>query len=499
MKRSLRALTLASLVIALAACGKKGEETNSPGGKKGSTLEEQDRQRAELKKQAKTDTLIDLANKDLSRGRYISARKKANDALEVDSNNADAYAVLGASYWRGGDYVESTKAFQEAIEIDKANFGALLGLARNYQAAGKHKEAIELADQAGSGDAKQIDPMLTKLWSYYALADADNAVKTLDDIFQNIGEDPLVPIVQALAAFIRPFEGKGELIQIEGAKGTSNAGLDVDGGLKYGGAVIGGEFQPVVFFELREEARIHADLAKSLKLKPLGKMKPIGVDTEQDVVLVPEVKIGDLKIKNVPAIVEDLSPYASIGEVPGMLLGRQVLNKLGAVTFDFPNASLEVEAAVPAGPPAGMAESPLLLLDMHILLVPITEVVLDGSDFKFFAWLGGRYKAGMAVTSRTYLKSGNRPSELAELDDPDQGLKMVFFESVALGDYAARGVGGLVLANNPPDPDLAQIIDGTNFEIGGYLNLALMKGMKMTFVPSAGKLYVAGRAPAAGG
>ena len=170
---------------------------------------------------------------------------------------------------RAARRVASTKAFQEAIEIDKANFGALLGLARNYQAAGRHKEAIELADQAGANDAKQIDPMLTKLWSYYALADADNAVKTLDNIFQNIGEDPLVPIVQALAAFIRPFEGKGELIQLEGAKGTSNAGLDVDGGLKYAGAVIGGEFQPVVFFELREEARIHADLAKSLKLKPL--------------------------------------------------------------------------------------------------------------------------------------------------------------------------------------------------------------------------------------
>ncbi len=496
MKRSLRALTVASLVIALAACGKKGE-TQTPDGKKGSTASTGNNIE-DAKAKAKSETLIDQANADLSRGRYVSARQKANDALAVDSNNADAYAVLGASHWRAGDYAASTKAFKEAIEIDKSNFGALLGLARNLQAAGNHKEAIELADQAANGDTKQVDPLLTKLWSYYAMADADNAVKTVDAIFPVLGEDRMLPIVQALAAFIRPFEGKGPLITVEGAKGSSSAGLDVDAGLKYTGAEIGGEFQQVIFFELREEARIHADLAKSLGLKSMGKVKPIGGADELDVVLVPQVKIGDLKIKNIPALVDDLAPYASIGEVPGMLFGRQVFNRLGSVTFDFPNSSLELTAEVPAGPPAGAAEAPLLLLDMHILLVPITQVILDGSDFPFFAWIGGRYKAGMAVTRRSYLKSGNRPSELDELDDPTQGLKMVYFGEVAIGDHSTKGVGGLVLANNPPDPDLQQIISGTTFELGGYINLALMKGMKMTWVPSAGKLFISGRAPSAG-
>jgi len=497
MKRSLRALSVASLVIALAACGKKGEETNSPG-EKGSSVADQDAKLAEAKLKAKSDTLIDQANADLQRGRYVSARKKADDALAVDSNNADAFAVLGAAHWRAGDYEASTKAFKEAIEIDKANFGALLGLARNYQAAGKHKEANELADQAAGGDAKQVDPLLTKLWSYYAMADADNAVKTIDGIFPVLGEDPLLPIVQALAAFIRPFEGKGPLIVIEGQKGSSSAGLDVDAGLKYTGAEIGGDFQQVIFFELREEARIHSALAKKLGLKPVGKVQPIGGAAELDVVLVPEVKIGDLKIKSIPALVDDLSPYASIGEVPGMLFGRQVFNRLGAVTFDFPNSSLEVLAEAPASAPAGAAEAPLLLLDMHILLVPITKVLLDGSDFPFFAWIGGRYKSGMAVTKRSYLKSGNRPSDLDELDDPDQGLKMVYFKEVAVGDHVTQGVGGLVLANNPPDPDLQQIISGTTFELGGYINLALMKGMKMTWIPSAGKLFISGRAPSGG-
>jgi tetratricopeptide (TPR) repeat protein len=496
MQRSLRALTILSLLVAMTACGKKQEGTVAPGDdvKDGQLSSELDAKNKASKDKAKTNTLISLANEDLARGRYVSARAKANDALAVNPNNADAFAVLGASYWRGGDFDASTKAYKEAIELDRNNFGALLGLARNYQALGNHKEALELADVVLKDNAKQIDPLLTKLWSYYALADADNAVKVLDELFQFIGDNPILPLVQAQAAFMRPLEGKGELIKVEGARGTSNAGLDVEGGLKYTGAEVGGTFAPLVFFELREECRIDKELAKSLGLKAVGKIKPIGAEAEQEIVLIPEIKFrGDLKIKNIPAIVDDLSPYASIGETPGVLLGRQVLSKIGSVTFDFPTSSLEITAAAPTAAPAGAAEAPFLLLDMHVLLVPVTRVSIDGSDFSFFSWLGGRYKAGMSVTRWAYLKSGHLPREIAELDDPDQGLKMVFLKEMKLGSAVTTGLGGLVLAGTPPDPDLAQIIDGTGFELGGYINLTLMKGWKMTLVPSAGKIYVTPR------
>src|SRR5690606_10530684 len=141
---------------------------------------------------------------------------------------------------------------------------------------------------------------------------------------------------------------------------------------------------------------------KKLGLKPVGTYKPLGADKDANIVLVPEVKFGKLSLKNVPAVVEDLSPYASIGDVPGMLLGRQVMHKLGSVTFDFPNSSFEATAAAPTAPPAGAAEAPFLAIDMHVLLVPVTRLIVDGSDFSFFAWLGGRFKAGVAITRRTF-------------------------------------------------------------------------------------------------
>jgi tetratricopeptide (TPR) repeat protein len=489
MSFSTRVLALVVLTLAAPAC--KKADTSAPGGKKGLTPEEADKQRDEKLKLAKAKSLVGMANEDLAKGRWFSARERANRALEVEPNDADAFTVLGAANWRAGDFTASTKAFKEALELDATNFGAVVGLGRNLQAAGDHKTAIELQDKILASDPKQFDPLVTKLWSYYALADADNAVKTLDALFANIETDnPMRPLLLANAAFMRPLEGKGELIKIAGAKGTSDLQVDAAQGIKHSGGLVGGEFTRVVFFELREEARIHKALADQLKLKPLGKITPIG-GAETSVVLVPEVKFGDLTLTNVPAIVDDLTPY-SVGEVPGLVLGRQVMNKLGAITFDFPNASLELAAAAPTAAPAGAVEAPLLLIDMHILLVPATTLSIDGSDFKFYAWLGGSYGASLAIARKEYLKSGHLPRELEQLDDPTNGLKMVYVDNIKVGGTPIKGgVGGLVLANTPPDAGLSQIVEGSSFELGGYINFPLLKTMKVTYALSQGKVYLA--------
>ena len=490
MSFSTRVLALAVLTLVAPAC--KKADSSAPGDKKGLTIEEADKQRSDKQKTAKAKSLVGMANEDLAKGRWFSARERAKRALEVEPNDADAFTVLGAANWRAGDYVASTKAFKEALELDASNFGAVVGLGRNLQAAGDHKAAIELQDKLLAGDPKQFDPLVTKLWSYYAMADADNAVKTLDALFANIETDnPMRPLLLANAAFMRPLEGKGELIKITGTKGTSDLQVDAAQGIKHSGGLVGGEFTRVVFFELREEARIHKALADQLKLKPLGKITPIGGTAETSVVLIPEVKFGDLTLTNVPAIVDDLTPY-SVGEVPGLVVGRQVMNKLGAITFDFPNASLELAVAAPTAAPAGAVEAPLLLIDMHILLVPATTLSIDGSDFKFYAWLGGSYGASLAIARKEYLKSGHLPRELEQLDDPTNGLKMVYLDGVKVGGTPIKGgVGGLVLANTPPDAGLSQIVEGSSFELGGYINFPLLKTMKVTYALSQGKVFLA--------
>lgn len=488
---------LAAGLIGLPAC-KKGKGSNEPGG--GASKEEIAKQVEQAKKEAKVAGLVDLANKDLGNGRYVSATKRAEEALAENPDNADAHAILGAARWRAGDFAGSTEAYEKALELQPTNFGASLGLARNMQTVGNHQRAVELADVLLKEDEKQVDPLLTKLWSYYAMANADESVKVLDQIFQVLpAEDPQLPLIQSYAAFMRPLEGKGPLCEVKGEAGTSDANIDHAVGMKYTGAEIGGDFQRVILFENREEAIIDTKLVKKLKLKELGKVKMLGQEKEQGIVIVPEVKFGKISVKNVPAVVQSLDAYAaSMGERPGMILGRQALQAFGALTYDFPNKKLTLSKAAPDGPADGQAELPLLLVSMHVLNAPAVPIRIDGSEHQFFVYFGGIYKAGVAVTKKQYFKSGHLPREVTPPDDENAGLKMVLVDSVGLGEKTLRGMGGLVLVNEPPDQNLATLVENTAFELGGYVNLALIEGWTVTYSLPNGKIYVAPAAVAGG-
>lgn len=490
-------LAVAGLALALSsmsACGKKkGEETENPDGAGGKSAEQVQADINKAKQEAKVSQLIELANKDLSNGRYVAAAKLADEALVENPDNADAYAILGASRWRAGDFEGSNEAYRKALVIDDKNYGAALGLARNLQTAGKHVEAAALQDKLLAEDPEQLDPRLTKLWSYYAICDAEKAVKTVDEIFPRMGKnDPLLPLIQAYAAFIRPLEGKGPLCGVKGDKGSTNLELNLTYGLKYAGATVGGEYSPVVFLETREEAVVDAKLAKTLKLKELAKYKPPGSDTEVSIVIIPSVKFGKLELTNIPATIQPLDAYAEAtgGDVPGVILGRQALQGLGTVTFDFPAHTLELAKEAPAGPATGEIELPMLMLSMHVAHAPVVPVSINGSDHRFFAYLGFTYGSGLSVTRKHYLKSGHLPREIDPPDDPDAGLKMVYVDSFNLGDQTMSGTSGLVLVNEPADPTLDLFLRNTAFEVGGHINLNMLQTWRVSFAFGEGKVFI---------
>ncbi len=490
--RSLVAATLALGLVSLPACGKKkdGESANPD---EAASAEEVQAAIDKAKKEARVSQLVDLANQDLAKGRYVTAAERAETALAENPDNADAYAVLGAARWRAGDFAGSTEAYEKALEIDEKNYGAALGMGRNLQTAGKHVEAAELQDKLLADDPNQLDPRLAKLWSYYAICDADNAVKTAEDILAKMGkDDPLQPLVLAYAEFVRPLEGKGPLCTVEGDKGSSSLELNLAYGLKYSGGVIGGEFGQVMFLETREEAVIDAALAKTLKLKELAKYKPPGSEEAVAIVLVPEITFGKLTLKNVPATVQPLGAYAEVtgGETPGIILGRQAMQSMGTITFDFPGRSLEVAKAAPAGAADGEVELPLLMLSMHVQHAPVIPVSIDGSDHSFFAYLGFTFGSGLSVTKKHYLKSGHLPRQVEPPDDPAAGLKMVYVDSFSLGGQEMSGTSGLVLVNEPADATLDIFLRNTGFEVGGHINLNMLRTWRITYAFGDGKVYV---------
>ncbi|MEX1366150.1 MAG: hypothetical protein AB1Z98_23700 [Nannocystaceae bacterium] len=447
----------------------------------------------EAKQKAKISQLVLQANKDLANGRYISASNLADEALAENPDNADAYAVLGAARWRAGDFEGSTEAYEKALAIDDKNFGAVLGYANNLQAMGKHVQAVEGPAALLEDDAEQVDPRLSMLWSYYAVCDAENAIKTVDEIFPRMGKnDPLLPLVQAYAAFMRPLEGKGPLCTVEGTTGTTSLDINLTYGLKYAGAVVGGEFAPAIFLETREEAVIDSQMVKTLGLKEVGKYTAPGTETEVAIVIVPEIKFGELSLVNVPATVQPLEAYADAvgGETPGVILGRQAMQAMGTITFDFPGRSLEVAKAAPAGVSEGEIELPMVMLSMHLLHAPVIPVRIEGSDHEFYAYLGFTYGSGLAVTKKHYLKSGHLPREVEEPDDPDAGLKMVYVDGFSLGDQTFQGTSGLVLVNEPPDPTLDLFVRNVGFEVGGHINLNLLRTWRVTFAMGEGRVYI---------
>ena len=129
-------VALALTVALVPAC--KGKKTKNPN-------EPQDRVEEkfveEAVSKAKSSKLIEFANADLQKGRYVSATKRAEEALAENPENADAHAVLGAARWRAGDFAGSTAAYEKALEHDPKNFGASLGLALNMHAVSNHKRA----------------------------------------------------------------------------------------------------------------------------------------------------------------------------------------------------------------------------------------------------------------------------------------------------------------------------------------------------------------------
>lgn len=542
------------LLVSLGAC-KKGD-SKSPG--EGTTQEQLDAQREAARKAAMAQGLIGQARKDIEAGNYLSARKRAEEAIAANPKDADAYAVLGAAYWRAGEFDLSTKAYRDGAEIDPESFPVVIGLARNLQAAGEHKEAIALGDSlialegknfrstscaaakpesAGEGEAaeaggteaadaeaadaetggaceqgwcdatdqtckpnRQVSPRLQKLWSQYLLMDVAAGVKTADELFIGaVGADEAagqLTIAASYRDFMQAFATVGDLLAIEGDKGSSSLGLETLAGLKYTGTVVGDEFSMTVIQELQNETRIDKDLAKKLGLKPRGKVQPANAAEPLAVVLIPTVKIGDLTIKNVPALIDDLEVYSGIGEKPGLALGRQVLQRLGSVTFDFPARSFEVTAAVPE-PGKDVSESPLLFMDTFFSTVPVTRVAIDGSDQSFWAWFGGIYPAVLGITQKAFLKSGkHRPSDLVDPEDPERGLKMVYVDSAQLGTLKVPGVGGLVFVQEPPDAGLNSVTAGAGFELGGYVNFSVIQQWRVTYVVQRGKIYL--QQPAAG-
>ncbi|GEM_PF-1355126 len=501
-------------------CAKTSDGTTVP---KGKTKADVEAEQASAAKRAKVDALILLANEDLQNGRYISALSRGEEAAADNPENANAYLVIGAAQWRAGNYDASTEALRKAVDLDPTNYGATVALARNLRASSQYTESIAILgpaiaaenenfegkacavledceDTGGWCDTQAkvckapvgLDTRIGLLWAYYMLLDVDAGPAVADEVFlSSAAEGVAAEAVRGFADYLRLLQGQGELVVIEGDSGSTDLNLHIWTGLKFGFGLVGGEPTTAMFSELQIESHIDVDLANSLGLKPLGKVSLFNLG-EYDVVIVPEVEFKGMTIKNVPAVVDDLSAFAggNLEEKPGIILGHQVLHRLGSLVADFPTNSLTLTKAAPSALPAGATEAPLLFLDQWSIHVPATQLRIDGSEHDIWAWLGGIHPSAISTTEKAYLKSGHLPREIENPEDVEGGRKMVYVDTVHFGDTVVEGVGGLVFLPQPGEPGLAGIRAFAGFELGGYVNVPLLSQLKLTYLPARGKLWI---------
>lgn len=507
-------------VTGLTGCKKKGDGTNTPGGK---SKEEVEAEKAKAKATAKINTLIVQANEALVAGRYVTARKIAEEALAENPDNADAHVVLGAAEWRAGDFDASTESLRKAMQIDPKNFGGGVALSRNLRAASQYQEALTVLEPviAAEGDGFQgkscetledceavagwcdttakvckppvlVDSRVGQLWTYYMTLDTEKGPAVADEVFLSGAEaaDVTLEAIRGYADYLRAFAGKGELVQIEGETGSSDLALDIYTGLIHTFAVVGGEPSRALFSPLQIESRIDRDLFTALKLESLGKVKLLNLG-EYDVALIPAIEFNGIVIKNVPALVDDLAVFsAGLPDKAGVILGHQALSKLGSVVADHPNKSLTITKAAPTAAPAGAAERPLIMLDQWSLHIPATQISVDKSEHTFWAWLGYANPSSITLTEKTYLKSGHLPRDVMNPEDVEFGRKMVYVEEVAFGPITVPGMGGLVFLEQPGEPQLAMVRGFSGFELGGFVNVALLEQLKVTWLYGQGKIWI---------
>ena len=66
----------------------------------------------------------------MATGKYDAAIEDFNAALNVDANNADAWAGLGVAYEKSGNKAKAIESYNRAMQVDPQNAVARAGLGR---------------------------------------------------------------------------------------------------------------------------------------------------------------------------------------------------------------------------------------------------------------------------------------------------------------------------------------------------------------------------------
>lgn len=85
-----------------------------------------------------------MANTQVSLGKNLTALAYANEAIEIDKNNADAIYTKGMILALEGEIAEAIRLLERSIELAPDNVYFMVGYCSTLESAALYKEAIAI-------------------------------------------------------------------------------------------------------------------------------------------------------------------------------------------------------------------------------------------------------------------------------------------------------------------------------------------------------------------
>ncbi|MBA3533943.1 MAG: aspartyl protease family protein [Ardenticatenales bacterium] len=289
----------------------------------------------------------------------------ANQPLH--SSNA---AAIASALWDSADFAGAAEQYERALRESPGDMEALHGLGRLRLAQNDLAAALLLLEQAeqvalalsGSNHQQEwVQRIRQELaWALYRLDRFDLAAQYFD----------VLPGQEALSAQLRAF---GDRIPYRHPVRLDEIVVPFMGTdpLPIINLTIAGQEYPFVIDTGSGQMVVDIALAQALSLEEFGTREITLATGQRSVVahtLLPEVMLGEIAIKDVPAEVMDIQRFAP--QLAGVI-GTSFLQHFH-VLCDFQRQTLHLYPKIAESPPTGgMTLVSFLLFDAHLILAPV--------------------------------------------------------------------------------------------------------------------------------
>jgi len=326
--------------------------------------------------------------------RFVDAIDQARQAVELTGGGAEALGALGLALFRKGDFAAAAERLRAGVAADPRCAACLWGLARVQAIQGDYVEAGSNFQKAAAIEPE--NPIYLRALASY-VSDRDKQ-KELYRGYLELPRREEEGVYENAKAWLKMLEFAGDrpLGRADIPAGGTEVELEVRGGVCYAPVVLDGKRKLRYLVDTGASGlTISSGTLKRLKLEVVAAYTITGIGgkgtVETRLALVPEVRVGEAVIRNVPAVVSDSLPL-----VDG-LLGPTLFGG-AAVTIDQPGRKLRI-GRVETPPVVADGKSPPPPIEIPFLSIngtPFIPVSVNGVAMNAMVDTGG----SQAVLSR---------------------------------------------------------------------------------------------------